>query len=379
VVVSVKLLHVEKLKRGMVVGQELPAYEAGGVPLIRAGVTLTDELISVINRHEVRYLVIDDVATRIRQKLQDSTPRLIPVIKPTPIITPEIRENAISGLRDLFHDIEIGAEDLHASSLVVQQLDKVVGELVDVLTKDERAIININDLKSYDEYTYHHSLSVAVLSIAIGQHLRLDRRDLNRLGMSAIMHDIGKTSVPVDIINKASRLTNEEFSLVKTHSPEGYQYLLQGTIGNEATREGVLYHHEKIDGTGYPYGLSGEHIPVWSRIIAVADVYDALTSNRPYRLPMQPAEALEYIMGGIGSSFDYDVVSSFAQKVELYPVGSYVMLSNGASAVVLSTTVPMRPIVRVLKTGEVIDLSTERQYLNVVVVSLIADPVRALL
>jgi HD-GYP domain-containing protein (c-di-GMP phosphodiesterase class II) len=374
----VKLLHVDNLKRGMVVGQELPAYDEGGVPLIRAGVTLTDELITTIGRHRIKYMYIDDVATRIRQSVMDTTPRILPVVKPKPLVTPEIQEKALIGLRGLFDQVAIGTEDLHASSLIVQQLDNVVGELVDVLTKDERAIVNINDLKSYDEYTYHHSLSVAVLSIAIGQYLRLDRQELNRLGMSAIMHDIGKKSVPLDIINKASRLTDEEFSLIKTHSPEGYEYRLKSTIGNDAIREGVLYHHEKIDGTGYPYGMQGEHIPIWSRIISVADVYDALTSDRPYRRPMQPAEAMEYIMGGIGSAFDYDIVAAFSKKVELYPIGSYVMLSTGEAAVVLNSNAPMRPIIRILKTGEVVDLSAERKYLNVVISSLLTDPAAAL-
>jgi HD-GYP domain-containing protein (c-di-GMP phosphodiesterase class II) len=360
-------IHVKDLKRGMIMGQDVPSPEPDKAPLVRKGVVLTDELLHAMRRYGLGYVVIDDAATYRRKMLLENDARFPPVIKPEPIVTPRLRDDAVKGLEGLFSTIAIGAEDIHASSQIVRQLDMVVSELVDVLLKDQRAIVNISDLKSYDDYTYHHSLSVAVLSIAIGKYLSFNRLELNRLGMSAIMHDIGKTSIPLAIINKSTKLNREEYSLMKTHSPEGYDYLQRTTIGDDEIRRSVLLHHEKIDGTGYPYGAKGQEIPVWSRIISVADVYDALTSDRPYRKPMPSAEALEYIMGGIDSSFDYDVVSAFVKKVELYPVGSFVELSTGETAVVLGSEYPFRPVVRLVKTGEVIDLCQDRKYFNVVV------------
>jgi HD-GYP domain-containing protein (c-di-GMP phosphodiesterase class II) len=187
------------------------------------------------------------------------------------------------------------------------------------------------------------------------------------------MHDIGKTAVPVEIINKPSRLDEDEFNIIKNHPAAGYEYLKNANIGDEKMWLGVVCHHEKVDGSGYPLGLDGNEIPIWSRIISAADVYDALTSTRPYRTPMQPAEALEYIMGGIGSSFDYDVVSSFAKKVELYPVGSYVQLSNGVIAIVLDSKNATRPVIRNLETGDVYDLQSDRQLLSVVISRVISD------
>jgi HD-GYP domain-containing protein (c-di-GMP phosphodiesterase class II) len=126
-------------------------------------------------------------------------------------------------------------------------------------------------------------------------------------------------------------------------------------------------HHEKVDGSGYPYGLKGDEIMLPGRIIAVADVYDALTSYRPYRTPMQPAEAVEYIMGNIGVQFDYDVVIAFLHKLELYPVGGFILLSNGKSAVVLDNQNSLRPIVRLLDTGDILDLFTDRKCLSLTI------------
>jgi len=147
-----------------------------------------------------------------------------------------------------------------------------------------------------------------------------------------------------------------EFSMVKQHSEKGYEYLLKGNIGDEDLRQVVLCHHEKMDGSGYPHGLKKEELPLLSRIISVADSYDAITSFRSYRSPIPPAEAIEIVMSEAGFSLDYDIVKAFIDKLELYPINSCLELSNKRYGVVIDNTHSMRPILRMLDNGEILDL-----------------------
>lgn len=374
-----KLVFIDNLREGMLVAQDIMAPEGGVTPLVRKNSYLTPSRLEQMVERGIRFAYIDDSP---RNKLRNPLARK-PVVakhsfppppKALPLLSQELRKDALESLEEIFDSVQIGPEDLHdASTRIIRRMDTVVKHLVDSLSGDRAALVNINDLKSYDEYTYHHSLSVAVLAIAIGHYLGYSSQELNRVGMCAIMHDIGKTAVPLSILNKPARLSEEEFRTIMMHSAAGYDYLMQTEIQDEEVLRGVLHHHEKMDGTGYPANLKGEEIPFWSRIISVADVYDALTSDRPYRTPMQPGEAIEYIMGGIGSSFDYDVVSAFMRKVELYPVGSIIELSNNKIAVVLSNEHQMRPVVRLLDTGEIIDLYSDRNCLSVVVNRILSE------
>lgn len=357
---SLKLVLVEELQSGMTLAADVYSSEDSISPIIRSGIVLTSYVINHLKRRGISsvYIESDEVEEVAREP------------KSPPALDPVLQKEALSNIEEIF--LSAANRDMAPSVQIIQHLETVVEKLVDSLLSEEKALVNINDLKSFDDYTYHHSLSVAVLSIAMGQHLGYSGPELNRLGTSAIMHDIGKTAIPVEIIRKAAKLTPEEFDLIKTHSTEGYNYLTKNHVGDVQIWEGVLYHHERIDGSGYPSGLRGIDIPKWSRIISVADVYDALTSNRPYRRPMQPADAIEYIMGGTGSAFDFDMVTALMRKVDLYPVGSKVELSNGHTALVVDNDNQMRPIVR-LGNGDTVDLYRDRHYLSVVVKRVVAE------
>lgn len=363
-----KLVFIDNLKRGMITAADVYPPSSRTVPYVRKDTPLTNQMISEMRRLDIRFAYVQE-APRVQEEKRPAKPP--PVIKPAPVISPKLRQEAVDVLENMFTSLQIGAEDIHASTQIVKQLDRVVDNLVQSIVNNSNVMVNINDLKSYDDYTYHHSLSVAVLSIAIGQYLNFDRKELNRIGMCAMMHDIGKTAVPIEIIHKPSKLDDQEFHTIQNHPPAGYDYLHRAEIGDEALWKGVLHHHEKIDGSGYPSRLKGEEIPLFSRIISVGDVYDALTSNRPYREPMQPAEAVEYIMGSIDTAFDYDIVSAFLKKVELYPVGSRVQLSNGMQATVLGNENLFRPVVR-LDSGEMLDLYRDHKVFSIVVSKLLS-------
>ena len=271
-----------------------------------------------------------------------------------PVLSEDLYDEALGGIKNLFE--VAGGSKMITAHQVVKELDNVVDQLVETVSAESGELVHIAHLKSYDEYTYHHSLSVAVLSIAIGQALNLFKPALRKLGSCAIMHDIGKILVPIDIINKPSRLTPEEFEIVKTHSSKGAEYLESQGIGDQELWNAVRHHHEKYDGSGYPSGLKGSEIPLFSRIVSVADVYDALTSYRSYRTPMAPPVAFETVMGEVDRAFEIGVVNAFIKKVELYPEGSIVVLSDGRMAVVVDNSYAMRPILKLVDTQTHINL-----------------------
>lgn len=354
-----KQIPLMQVQPGMVTADRVYAPGDTGVPVIRQNTVLTDRMI-------MRLIELDVPRVPILVEGEPERP------KPKPIIDEKLRDEAIGGIRRMFEAAQAGGENMTTAYQIVKELGTVVDQLVDTLLLDPKALVHIADLKSYDEYTYHHSLSVAVLSIAIGQSVGFDPTQLRFLGRIAMMHDIGKTQVPVEIINKPSRLSDTEFTLVKKHSANGYEYLSQSRIGDDAFWHGVLSHHEKIDGSGYPNGLKGNEIPLASRIISIADVYDALTSYRSYRAPMQPAEAVEFIMGNTGKAFDYDIAKAFLTKLEPYPVNTCVELSGGKYAIVIRNANAMRPVVKLLDSDAVLDLS-ERSSLSVTILRVLDD------
>jgi len=240
---------------------------------------------------------------------------------------------------------------------VLNGFNAALNKLVAAVTADQSSMIHIHDLKSYDEYTYHHSMSVALLSVATGQALGVDNYSLVKLCHCAALHDLGKSEISLEIVRKQGKLTDEEMKTMKNHSQLGAFCLKAKGIGDNDMWNAIMFHHEKVNGKGYPKGLHGAEIPLFSKIISVADVYDALTSFRSYRDPMPPAEALGLICSEIGTSFDYDVVKAFVGRIELYPIGTVVELLDGSLATVVDNAVVQRPIIQLNKTGETIDLS----------------------
>ena len=282
----------------------------------------------------------------------------------TPMLKEEKKEAAINGIRDLFtvahRNSTNGSQgNMTTAYQMVKGLEPVLDELVELVTAEPRGLVHITGLRSYDEYTYHHSLSVTVLSIAIGQALGLNIKEVRRLSNSAMLHDIGKVLIPQELITKPTALTSSEFAIVKQHPEMGVKYLKREFIGNEELWDSIKFHHEKVDGTGYPNGLKAHEIPLFSRIVSVADVYDALTSFRPYREPMvPPGNAIEKIMSEAGRVFDFDVVQAFIKKIELYPVNTVLEISDKRVGVVISNRNPMRPTLRIVKSNEIVDLSS---------------------
>jgi len=233
------------------------------------------------------------------------------------------------------------------------ELENLVENIVKDITANKDLIINMIDLKVANNYTFYHSVNVTVISLVIGLAMNLSPTDMYNIGIASLLHDIGKIFISNDILDKPEPLTFEEYEIIKKHPEDGYKYAKERLDTHTKTYLAILQHHERFDGTGYPRQTAGKDIGLFARIISVADVYDALTSDRPYKKRIIPSEAMEYIMGGGGTFFDIDVVRKFSKVVAPYPVGTCVGLTNNLVGIVIEnfSDCCLRPRIKIIKEG----------------------------
>jgi len=239
-----------------------------------------------------------------------------------------IRERAGAAVRNMFHEARMG------SAIDPDAFVPVVNEIVDSVTRHGDALISLSRLKSADEYTYMHSVAVCALMVSLGRNLNLSEEDCRLAGMAGLMHDIGKAGTPLEVLNKPGSLTDEEFQIIRRHPEIGEGMLRESGMTNEKVLDVVRHHHERMSGNGYPDRLPAEKITLLARMGAVTDVYDAITSNRPYKAGWDPAESLAKMASWKGH-FDEEVLKSFIKSLGIYPTGSLVRLSSGRLAVVV--------------------------------------------
>lgn len=326
-----RFIPITHIKPGMLLAKSI--YNKNGSLLLRAGTRLKSQYLIKMNEIGILGAYIED---EISKGLEIDS-----------VISDELRMKTVDKVKDVFLDAEMGRPTVSQN---MSQANELVDNMIDELIDNKHIVVNMIDIKSYDEYTYQHSVNVCVLSIIMGISLDFTREQLTNLGMSALLHDIGKIFIDIELLNKVEPLTEAEMDIMKDHSIDGYRYIKYEFDFPFQTNIGILQHHEKYDGTGYPRNKEGEDISLFARIIAIADVYDALISNRYYKKAVPPSEAMEYIMGGAGAHFDYDLVNIFVRKVALYPIGAGVKLSNGDVGIVAKnySDAPNRPKIRLL-------------------------------
>ena len=196
------------------------------------------------------------------------------------------------------------------------------------------ALLSVVRLKNHDEYTYMHSVAVCALMVALARRLGLPEDQVRDAGAAGMLHDLGKAAMPLNVLNKPGALSDDEFKIMKAHPVRGYHMLVQSGSASEAVLDVALHHHEKFDGSGYPHNLKGDAIGLMARMGAVCDVYDAITSNRPYKKAWGPAESLQRMVSWKGH-FDELVLKAFIRSVGIYPVGALVRLESDRLGVVL--------------------------------------------
>lgn len=287
------------------------------------------------------------------------------------VISHDLKLSTKKELESLFTSIE--RNNKSSAKKQIKSLQPLINSIVSEISHNRHVMINVIDLRTYDDYTYSHSLNVSVISAVIGTALGMSREAVSELAMGALIHDVGKMFVDKKILNKPERLTTKEFEEMKKHSELGFEYLCGHFDISENSKITALQHHEKYDGSGYPNELSGEDIHKYSRIVCVADVYDALMSDRPYRKAMLPSDVMEYMMGGYNTMFDPEIVSALTKKVAPYPVGTCLLLSTGQLGIVIENneSASLRPVVKLVENGkptdQYIDLSNDHSALSITV------------
>ena len=231
-----------------------------------------------------------------------------------------------------------------------QKAKILVAELANNIVENLDASMWLTQLKTRDEYTAIHSLNVCVLSLTFGRSLGLNNEELNELGLGALLHDIGKMQVPLEILNKPGKLTPEEFEIMKSHPQKGYEMLLKDDNLSAEVLSIVKSHHERLSGEGYPDNLPEQSISYYTKIVSITDVYDAITSDRVYHDGMTPHEALKRLYEWMPNNFDTTLMQSFIRTIGIYPVGSVVELKTGHIGLVvkLSDSHRLKPVVMLI-------------------------------
>ncbi len=244
-------------------------------------------------------------------------------------------------IETLLEDVRLG------NSLDTNTARELVTEITESITRSPNAMVWLSHLKHRDEYTVTHCMNTCILAVTFGRYLGMDKDALELMGLGALLHDIGKMSIPLEILNKPGRLTPEEYEIVKTHAQKGHELLVsKGGIPQESL-DIVLHHHERISGKGYPHGLMGEQVNRMTKIVSIVDVYDAITSDRCYHDGIAPYEALKNMYEWISEDFEKELVEQFIKCLGIYPIGSMIQLNLGQIGIVVSASEKsrLRPIV----------------------------------
>lgn len=326
---------ISLLRPGMVLGKAV--YGPDGQLWLNAGVELRSNYIASLWRTGIPYVYISD-------------PLLGDVVV-AEVVSDEVRSQAVKVVKETLHASRFAAKK--QTILVNSRFSCTVENLVQEVLANKDVVVNLSDIRSADDYTFYHSVNVCILALLAGVELDLQRTRLEEMGVGALLHDLGKIWIDDIILKKQGSLTPAEYEEIKKHPVFGYEILSDQKNFSPQSAKVVAQHHERCDGTGYPQRLLKEEIHLFSRLVSVADVYDALTADRPYRRAMKPHQAID-MLTSCTLEYDCEMVRSFIKHVAAYPVGTALRLSNGDLGLVVHNYkgMPLRPVVRICKDGD---------------------------
>lgn len=336
-----KKIPVEHLRLGM----HLQAFCGAWLdhPFWRTKFVLTDPRDIVLVRDSaVREVWIDlakglDIDTGNRAdegEVAETVPPELPAVQEKASFNDELQRAARICARGKEAVLSMFQEARMGKAIEAEAAAPLVEEISNSVLRNPGALISLARLKTADDYTYLHSVAVCALMIALARQLGLDEQQTREAGMAGLLHDLGKATLPMEVLNKPGKLTDAEFAIVKRHPEAGYRMLRDSKGVSEAALDVCLHHHEKVDGSGYPKGLPGESMSLLAKMGAICDVYDAITSNRPYKAGWDPAESIKRMADWKGH-FDPVVFQAFVKSLGIYPVGSLVRLASGKLGVVI--------------------------------------------
>lgn len=359
-----KYVSTRALHSGMVIDQAI--VDRAGRILIARKTILDDFLIESLRKMGVTGIYIREGEEEPEEEIEVS-PVTLETIEKLKVadrkkvtLSESVKNRVNQGVQYLFSDTK--------SRDFTNTAENVTTSLMDAIMENDAVALNIDALKVSDEYTFKHSVDVATMAMVIARKANMSEADIHKVGVSGLLHDIGKSQIPNEVLNKAGKLTEEEFAVMKNHSLFGYNMLKEKDELPQEVMMGVLQHHEKISGRGYPLRLTDRQICAYAKILSIADVYDALVTERPYKKAFSQQDALEMIMA-MTEDLDIGYMRDFMDSIILYPVDSVVKLSNGERARVVQNKnhYPLRPKVVGLKSGRVYDLLEDINCANLLI------------
>jgi len=326
----VQRILVSELKSGMVTARNV--YNAEGRMLLAADKEISASYVRRLNEMGI-------LSIYVRNPFFEEVE--VPVV-----LSEETRIASIQTVKRGFEIVRAqrGVWNVEALKLATHQ---IVSEII----RNRQTLVHLTEIRKHDDYTFAHSVDVCSIAVLIAVQTGMNESRLNELAMGALLHDIGKNKIDQVLLNKPAQLNEDEMAQVRGHALFGFEILRSAP--NRLTFPSMhvaLQHHEKFDGTGYPRGLKGDEIHEFSRIVSLADVYDAITSDRPYRKALLPHEACEIMMAGSARHFDPQFLQIFLRKIAIYPIGTVVKLTNGDIGVVTHVEPDMqtRPVLRLI-------------------------------
>lgn len=273
---------------------------------------------TVLDRHIIRK--IENLGV-IKIKVYDNMNDMI-IVSGTELFRAQYNEN-LSAVKDILHDISNGKD------IDIQKVNEVSDSIITRINENRDIVSCINQMRSVDEYTYTHSINVSLLCMLIGKWMKFDYFKVKKLVHAGILHDIGKGKIKPELLNKPEKLTRDEFEEIKKHPVYGFKLAEAIPNMDDGILKGILMHHEREDGSGYPFGVKGPQIHDFAKIVAVADIYDAMTSNRAYRGKESPFEVFELMENDSFGILDPKVTSTFLSNIASYYIGDFVKLNTG--------------------------------------------------
>lgn len=354
------------LQEGMVIDQSI--LDSTGRTLVARKTVLDDYIINSLHKLNITGVYIREGEEEQEIETKNISPATLKTIeremkndRVKVTLSESVKERVATGMQFMFNNPK-DAEMMNAAN-------SISGELMKAISQNDAIAVDISALKVSDEYTFKHSVDVASIAMIMAKQCNMSDKSVYQIGLAGLLHDLGKSEIPNEILNKPGRLTDEEFAVIKKHPIYGYNLIKDKTELSPEILLGVLQHHEKINGKGYPMGVTDNKLTPFARLLSIADIYDALVTERPYKKGFTPRDSVEMIMAMTGE-LDIKFIKVFMESVILYPVDSYVKLSNGELGKVVENVVgyPTRPKVVGLTTGKVYNLYEDTNCASIIIV-----------
>ena len=339
-----RLVSLDNCQTGLKLGKAI--YNENGKVLLSQGIELTEKLITKLSKYHISSVYIEDDASEGIEIIES--------------IPNELRVEAVSVITEGFKSIldlnsnKTNLQSMMKSGRAIRSFQKIFTDILSCLKENQHALNLLATTKIHENHVYTHSLNVSIYACQLAIENGLPLKNIEEIGLGALLHDIGKLNIPPEILNKPGKLSEAEFDLIKSHCETGFETLRKIHEIPVPVSHCALQHHERMDGLGYPRGLTEDKIHKYAKILSVADVFDAVTSPRVYRSAMLPHKGLELLYAGSGTQFEEKQVKLFANGIAIYPQGLTVKLNDDRTGIVSNYNFNSagRPEIRIIKDEE---------------------------